>query len=648
MFLKKIILNFFISTGLLAGDISFCVASSGARELDMPAHFHAVNNGFDYTRRDIMIPMRDGVKLHTVILLPNNVHNAPILLTRTPYDADQMAHNQHSSHMDVALHGYDNMSDMIKEGGYIRVLQDVRGKYGSGGDYVMQKPLAAPKSGGTDESTDAYDTIDWLVKNLPQSNGRVGLLGISYDGFLVLMGLVHPHPALKAAVPMNAMVDGWRGDDWFHNGAFREQMLPYLYEQGATRDNSEIWWSSHYDDYDTYMNAVSAGALGNARGMQQIGFYKAVLAHPAYDSFWQAQAVDKIMARQPVHIPTMLVHSLWDQEDIYGTMATYYAMKPHDSQGDMLHLVIGPWFHGGEIRKGAQLGTIEFGSDTGVYFRQQILAPFLASALWGRSAQTPPVVAFVTGENRWESLPAWPLVNLDTPAKTADMIPAAFRPDHKLVFTNQAGPLNASVAYVSDPARPVPYRHRPILAMDGAGSTWHNWLVDDQREASGRTDVVAFVSEVLQAPLTVRGQPYAHLKAAISGTDVDFVVKVVDVYPDEVADQPELGGYQLMISADIFRGRYRNGLNKPEAVPANTPQMYGFYLPVANHTFLPGHRIMVQVQSSWFPLYDRNPQTFVDNIFLAQPEAYKAMTVQLYEDESRVDLPVVNRMGAHP
>src|SRR5438128_864320 len=314
---------------------------------ETPAQFTLVTDSFDYARREVMIPMRDGVKLHTVILVPKGAKNAPILFTRTPYDANDLTARAHSSHLGPSLHGYDNALEVILEGGYIRVVQDIRGKYGSEGDYVMTRPLRGPLNPtSVDHSTDTYDTIDWLVKNIPESNGRVGIIGISYDGFLPLMALVNPHPALKVAVPMNPMVDGWKGDDWFHNGAFRQINMSYVMEQVVTRGNTAKWFTSNYDDYDMYMRAGSAGELGRQRGLEQSGFWNKLVAHPSYDSFWQPQAMDKILARQPVTVPTLLVHSLWDAEDIYGAIAVYKAIKPHD-QNNLVHLAMGPWVHGG-------------------------------------------------------------------------------------------------------------------------------------------------------------------------------------------------------------------------------------------------------------------------------------------------------------
>ncbi|HEV2426020.1 MAG TPA: CocE/NonD family hydrolase [Terriglobia bacterium] len=615
---------------------------------ETPEHFRPVTDSFNYVRRDVMIPMRDGVRLHTVVLVPKGAHNAPILFTRTPYNATALTSHEESSHLGPILQGYDNAVDVIRKGGYIRVVQDIRGKYGSEGDFVMNRPLHGPLNPTpVDESTDTYDTIDWLVKNIPESNGRVGILGISYDGFLPLMAVVNPHPALKVSVPMNPMVDGWMGDDWFHNGAFREQNMPYIYEQEATRDNSAKWWTSNFDDYDVYMNAVSAGNLGRLRGLEQVGFWRKILEHPAYDAFWQEQAMDKVLAAGPLRVPMMLVDSLWDQEDIYGAIAVYKAVKPKDTDNNMVYLVLGPWHHGQEIDDGSTLGALRFGSDTGLYFREKILGPFLdhylkddASAL-----DVAPVTAFETGTNRWLRLPSWPA---GCPSGCSIKPTALFlEAGGKLSFAPPKPGEAAYDEYVSDPARPVPFRKRPVRPIgydESKGLTWPEWLVDDQREASGRTDVLTFTSDVLTAPLKIGGQPVANLVASTSGTDSDWVLKLIDVYPDEVAGQPEMGGYQLMISADIFRGRYYAGYDQPQAIPSGKPVKYRFALPTADHVFLPGHQIMVQVQSSWFPLYDRNPQTFVPNIFWAKPEDYRKATERIYhsaEGRSFVELPLV-------
>src|SRR5438067_992908 len=459
-----------------------------------PARLEPATDDCDYTRRDVMISMRDGVKLHTVILVPKQARGAPILLTRTPYNATTLTSHAHSAHLGPILQGYDNATEVIVEGGYIRVVQDVRGKYGSEGDYVMNRPLHGPQNPTpVDHATDTYDTIEWLVRSVPETNGNVGILGISYDGFLPLMALVNPHPALKVSVPMNPMVDGWMGDDWFHNGAFRQQMMPYIYEQEATRENDAKWWTGYHDDYDLYMESGSAGELGRRHGMEQIGFWQKLLEHPSYDAWWREQAMDRVLAAQPLRVPVMLVHSLWDQEDIYGDIAVYKAIEPKDTANDKVFLVMGPWHHGQEIREGSALGPIKFGSDTARYFRQEILRPFLDQYLkdGAPKADVAPVTAFETGTNTWRRLPSWP-------AGCASGCPV-----HPAKFYLEAGlkagfdaPKAGDAAfdeYVSDPSKPVPFRKRPIQPVGYSdGMTWPEWLVDDQREASGRTDVVAF------------------------------------------------------------------------------------------------------------------------------------------------------------
>ena len=614
---------------------------------ETPENFKPVTDSFDYIKRDVMIPMRDGVKLHTVIMIPKGAKNAPILLTRTPYNASAQAAHAWSAHLGASLYGYDNAVDVILEGGYIRVIQDVRGKHGSEGDYVMTRPLHGPLNPTpVDHSTDTYDTIDWLVKNIPESNGRVGILGISYDGFLPLMALVNPHPALKVSVPMNPMVDGWMGDDWFHNGAFRQQNMPYIYEQEATRTNTEHWWTDHFDDYDLYMEAGSAGELGRRHGLEQVGFWRKLLEHPSYDSWWQQQAMDKILAAQPLKVPTMLVDSLWDQEDIYGAPAVYKALKPKDTANDKVFLVMGPWHHGQEIDEASSLGALKFGSDTGLYFREKILAPFLAQYLkdGAPKSDVATVTAFETGTNTWRRLPSWPS-GCETGCAVRPK-PLYLQAGLKLSFDAPKAGDTAFDEYVSDPTKPVPYRSRPSQPVGYTGRfTWPQWLVDDQREASGRPDVLAFASEVLKEPVKISGQPVVNLTASTSGTDSDWVVKLIDVYPDEVADQEDMGGYQLAVSMDIFRGRYRESLETPKPIAPDKPLLYRWTLPTANHVFLPGHRIMVQIQSTWFPLYDRNPQTFVPNIFWAKPGDYKKAVQRIYHSpsqESYIELPVAD------
>ena len=610
---------------------------------ERPAQFTPSTETFDYVKKEAMIPMRDGVKLHAVIIVPKGATHAPILLTRTPYDADALTSHAHSSHLGPILHGYDNVTDIIEQDKYIRVVEDVRGKYGSEGDYVMTRPLRGPLNPtAVDHATDTYDTIDWLVKNIPESNGKVGVLGISYDGFTTLMAMFNPHPALKVVVPMNPMVDGWMGDDWFHYGAFRQPSTPYIYEQEATRKSDEKWWVSHYDEYDDDMAAGSAGELARQHGAEQVGFWRKIIEHPSYDSFWQNQAMDKLLAKEPLKVPTMIVAGLWDQEDIYGASAVYKVLEPKDKNNDQVFLVMGPWNHGQQIHEASSLGAVKFNSDTAMYFRQNILRPFLAQYLMDGApkSDTAPVTVFETGTNTWRRLTSWPsgCANGCAPKPTAFYLKAGL----KLNATAPTAEDAAYEEYISDPAKPVAYRPRPIPPGDSEG--WKKWLVNDQREASGRPDVISFVSEVLTSPLKIAGQPMVNLVASTSGTDSDWVVKVIDLYPDEVASQPEMGGYQLMVAADIFRGRYRESFSTPKAIVPDQPLTYRFELPNTNHVFLPGHRVMVQIQSSWFPLYDRNPQTFVPNIFLAKPGDYKKAVQRIYhtpKEASFVELPVV-------
>jgi putative CocE/NonD family hydrolase len=617
--------------------LSLISASAAAQDMvfpkggDIPATFVPVKDSFSYLKRDVMIAMRDGVKLHTVILIPRGSKRAPMMLDRTPYSASKlMARGGGGPQLEDALFpGYAELA----HAGYIMVAQDVRGKYGSKGDYVMNRPIVGPLNNTkVDHSTDAYDTIDWLVKNVPESNGRVGTIGTSYDGFTVLMSLVNPHPALKAAVPINPMVDVWKGDDWFHNGAFRQEMMSYVYGQTAKTDSGEEWFSNRRDDYATFMHYGSAGAYGSAMGMDQLPFWKRLTQHPAYDAFWQGQAVDKILARAPLTVPTLFVDSQWDQEDIYGAPAAYAAVKASPNA----HFVMGPWYHGEANREASSLGVLDYGFDTAKAFRTGTMIPFLDANLKdnGPAVATPAVSVFETGTNAWRSYASWPLAQ--------GLKPLYLTANSALSFAPGAAGYDE---YVSDPAKPVTYRNRPNAAPYSEGSTWSKWLVDDQRFASGRTDVLSYTSEVLTAPVHIAGQPVAHLFASTSGSDSDWVVKLIDVYPDQYPLKPEMGGYELGVGMDILRGRYRDDPARPSPIPSNQVVEYKLDLPNADHVFLPGHRIMVQVQSSWFPLYDRNPQTYVPNIFFAKPADYVKATQRVYHapgQASYVALPVVS------
>jgi putative CocE/NonD family hydrolase len=351
----------------------------------------------------------------------------------------------------------------------------------------MNRPLRGPLNPTpVDHATDTYDTIDWLVRNVPESNGKVGILGISYDGFLPLMALFNPHPALKVSVPMNPMVDGWMGDDWFHNGAFRQIGAAYIYEQEANRKNEIKWWSGHFDDFEEFFQAGSAGELGRRHGLEQVGFWKKLLEHPSYDRFWQDQAVDKLLAKEPLKVPVMLVHSLWDQEDIYGDIAVYKAIEPKDTGNDKVFLVLGPWHHGQEIREGSALGAVKFGSDTALHFRREILRPFLDQYLkdGASKAQVAPVSAFETGTNTWRRLDSWP--SGCASGCTVKPAPLYLAAGAKTSFSPPASGSADYEEYVSDPAKPVPFISRPVPPGWYEGNrAWRQWLVSDQREASG-------------------------------------------------------------------------------------------------------------------------------------------------------------------
>jgi uncharacterized protein len=610
----------------------------GAQEVptgDVPAKYSVPKTAYDYDKREVMVPMRDGTKLYTVIVVPKGATNAPIVLTRTPYNAAGRANRMDSPRMLSALPLADEI--FVKDG-YIRVYQDIRGKYGSEGDYVVTRPVIGPlNKTSVDHTTDAYDTIDWLVNkaNLPESNGRVGMIGSSYEGFTVVMALLKPHPALKVAAPESPMIDGWMGDDWFHHGAFRLANIAWLGGQTGFKGAGKAPPTGGYDDYDNFRQG-SAGDWAKKAGYDQLPYWQRMQAHPAYDAFWQGQALDKLVAANPSDVPTLWEQGLWDQEDMYGAIRTWEALKAKGKTGNNF-LVMGPWRHSQINREGRSLGPFQWDGDTAAEFREDMVLPFFNQYLKdGPAVQLPQAAIYNTGENHWDRLTTWPLAceqGCASPLK-----PIYLQAGGKLGWSKGA---SGGDSYVSDPAKPVPHLPRPVNFGDGR---WGDWLVADERHADGRPDVMTYQTDVLTAPVRVSGAPFAEIFAKTTGTDGDFVVKVIDVYPDEVATDAKMGGYQLAIAQDIFRGRYRNSFEKPSAIPANTVQKYRFRLPTVNHVFQPGHRIMVQVQSSQFPLYDRNPQTYVPNIFLAKPGDYKAATVTLQRGgnaASAVLLPVV-------
>ena len=609
---------------------------------DTPAEFHPASATFDYDSREFMVKMRDGVRLKTFVVIPRGARDAPILLERTPYDARARTHRIWSSRMNSSV---GTNFDVAVAAGYIVVIQDIRGKYGSEGGYVMNRPLSGPLNPtAVDHATDTWDTIEWLVHHVPESNGRVATIGISYGGFTTLMSTVHPHPALKAAVPIAPMVDGWIGDDWFHGGAFRQEgSIDYTYDQEATRSNDVLFWSGSRDTYVEYLRFGSAGAAAAAHGMDQLGFWRDLVAHPAYDAFWQQQAMDKVLAREPLKVPMLIVAGLFDQEDIYGGPAVYRALAPHDPKGEFVHLVLGPWNHGQSSHEGRELGLMRFAGDTSYWFRQNVMQPFLDHYL--RDAPDPAlprVLAYETGADQWHRYDGWPRsCATGCPQQSRLLYLLA---DGRLGFEPPAAATPSFDEYVSDPAKPVPYRERPTLLGSDPESSWGRWLADDQRFASSRPDVLVYESLPLTAPLRIAGRPVARLLASTSGTDSDWVVKLIDVYPDQIPGQPTVAGYQMMVAADITRGRYRTDPANPQALEANRPLAYDIALPNADHTFLPGHRIMVQVQSTWFPLYDRNPQRFVPNIFLAKPVDFERATQRIWRTAQRasaIELPVI-------
>jgi hypothetical protein len=471
---------------------------------------------------------------------------------------------------------------------------------------------------------------------VPESNGRVGSIGTSYDGFTALMTLVNPHPALKASVPINPMVDVWKGDDWFHNGAFREEMIGYIYGQTGTKRSDEDWFTTAYDDYDTFLRYGSAAAYGRAMGMEQLPFWLRLTQHPAYDEYWQDQAVDKILGRRPLTVPTLLVDSEWDQEDIYGAPAVFNAVKSSPNA----HIGLGPWYHGEVNGVGMAIGQIDWGSDSARWFRQHVMLPFLDEHLkGGPPANIARVTAFEVGTNEWKRLDDWPQACASS--CPASLTPLYLAPRSRVSFTAPAG--QAFDSYVSDPSHPVTYRQRPTVPPYSPNSTWRQWLVDDQRFAEARPDVLSYSSAPLDKPLHLAGTPRVNLVASTSGSDSDWVVKLIDVYPDQYPQKPELGGYELAISMDVLRGRYRGDPAHPTPIPSDQPVTYKFALPNVDYVVEPGHRLMVQVQSSWFPLYDRNPQTFVPNIFYARPADYVAAQQKVAvagPQESFIELPV--------
>jgi len=586
---------------------------------------------FDVT--DVMIPMRDGVRLNTKIFVPKGLASPlPFIMKRTPYGIAGSAGN---------FDAY--MKDLVDDG-YIFVFQDIRGRFGSEGRFVMQRPARAPgDTRSIDEGTDTWDTIDWLLANVPHNNGRVGMLGISYDGWTTIMGALEPHPALRAISPQASPADMWLGDDFHHNGAFR---LSYGFEYATMMETSKETEPFSFDRYDTYDWYLRLGSLAHVNESVlegRIPTWNDYVAHPDYDAFWKRQTL--IPHIRGVKVPTLNVGGWWDQEDFYGPLRIYEALEQLDTTG-INYLVVGPWNHGGWARPpGNALGAIPFGSATSEYFLSEVQAPWFAYWLKDEGTlELPEALTFEAGSGTWRRWDAWP------PKREIEERNLYFRADGRLSFeapgTDEAG---AYDAYVSDPAHPVPYRHRPIQATYGPGSRWRTWLVEDQRFVGGRPDVLSWESDVLTQDVSIAGEVVANLFAATSGSDGDWIVKLIDVYPESYPENWELAGYQLMVSNEVFRGRYRESFETPKPIPPDSVLPYSFSLHTQSYTFRRGHRIMVQVQSSWFPIIDRNPQTFVPNIFEASDSDFRAARVRVYRDAghpSSVRVPVVRRTAS--
>jgi uncharacterized protein len=578
---------------------------------------------------DVMIPMRDGVHLHAKIYTPKGQSESlPFIMTRTPYGVEGSA---------GAFVAY--LKDLADEG-YLFVFEDIRGRYGSEGTFVMQRPARAPgDTTSIDEGTDTWDTIEWLLHHVPRNNGRVGMLGISYSGWTTVMGTLEPHPALRAVSPQASPADMWLGDDFHHNGAFR---LSYGFEYATMMETSKENEQFSFDRYDTYDWYLNLGALSNVNKKYlhgKIPTWNDYVNHPDYDAFWQRQTM--IPYIRSVKVPTLSVAGWWDQEDFYGPIRIYEALEKFDTDHKN-YLVVGPWNHGGWSRgSGDKLGDIPFGSATGEYYRAKIQAPWFAYWLKDKGTLNfPEAQTFEAGSNQWQSWDAWP-----PKSRTTDKN-LYFGADENLSFS---GPKAASGfdTYLSDPAHPVPYRHRPIQATYFPhGSDWYTWLLEDQRFVDDRPDVLSWETEPLTQDVTVAGDVTAHLFASTTGTDGDWIVKLIDVYPEADSADWHLSGWQLMVSNEVYRARYRKSFEKPAPLVANQVTPLTWSLHTQDYTFKKGHRIMVQVQSTWFPIIDRNPQKFVPNIFTATDADYQKATIKIYRSArypSHVTVPVVNR-----
>ena len=586
-----------------------------------------------FVKTEVMIPMRDGVKLFTKIFVPRAQGEAlPFMFIRTPYGIDGYS----SPRIEQAL-------GFLAKDGYIFVAQDSRGKFKSEGEFVMQRAPRRDRNDpkAIDESTDAYDSIEWLLKNVANNNGRVGMTGVSYPGWLAAMAMLDPHPALRAVSPQASPSDMWMGDDFHHNGAFR---LSYGFEYATMMESAKEVQPFQFDTHDTYDWYLRLGSLANVNRKLlhgKIPTWNDFSRRPDYDEFWQRQAMKGYLTR--VTTPTLNVAGWWDQEDFYGPITIYRELERHDTRNQNF-LVVGPWNHGGWMGgEGSSLGNIEFGQPTAQFFRDSVMAPFFNFYLHDRGAiKLPEALIFEAGSNVWRRYGAWP------PKESISPRSLYMREQGALGWEppTSTGP-TAYDSYVSDPAKPVPYRQRPVQATYGPGSTWSRWLTEDQRFVHNRPDVASWELPTLTEDLTIAGDLTVTLHAATSGSDADWIVKLIDVYPDTGMTDLKMNGYQFMVANEVFRGRYLKSFEKPQPLTPNQPQAFTIDLHTQAYTFKKGHRVMVQVQSTWFPLIDRNPQTFVPNIFEAKETDFRPATQRVYRSRTRpskIVLPVVERV----
>jgi hypothetical protein len=615
--------------------LATAILALGAGTLPAQTAATPARTPLEFEKREEMIPMRDGVKLHTLIYTQKGVTEPrPIILTRTPYGIAGSARTMNAS--------YAELSDE----GYIFVFQDIRGRFTSEGQFVMLRPPRDKKiKGAIDESTDTYDTIDWLLKKGPSNTAKVGMLGVSYPGWLTVMAMLDPHPALKAVSPQASPADMFIGDDFHHNGAFR---LSYGFEYAAMMEAGKEIKAFDFDKpdlYDWYLGLGSLSHIDERYLHGKIPTWTNFITHSSFDKFWQTQSVTPYLTR--VTVPTLNVAGWWDQEDFYGAVKIYEALEPHDTK-HLNYLVVGPWNHGGwnSTAGGQKLGKVDFGSATSTYFRKTIQAPWFAYWLKGvGTLKLAEATTFEAGSNTWQSHESWP------PKANVSQRKLYPQANGMLSFDPPSERGEAFDTYVSDPKNPVPYRPRPILPSFTPPSTWSRWLVDDQRFLKGRSDVLSWQTPPLTEEVSVAGQLTAHVFAATTGSDADWIVKLIDVYPDRFDADTSLNGYQLMVANDVTRGRFRKGFEKALPITPNKVEEYTVDLHTQSYRFLKGHRIMVQVQSSWFPLIDRNPQTFVPNIFAAPDSAFKAATQKVYRSAGKatyLDVPVVKSSSTIP